>query len=82
MCMQCMAGASLAFGTATTTRSWLATRSWITPKVLKRATIALLATAVTASCFIPAATPPPAPQATGQPTTPLAVSSTAPDLAK
>lgn len=58
MCMQCMAGASLALGTAATTRSWLATRRWMTPKALKRATIALLVAAVTASSFIPAATPP------------------------
>lgn len=70
MCMQCMAGASLALGTATTTRSWLATRSWMTPKALKRATVTLLLAAVTASCFIPAATPPQAAQTTDQPARP------------
>lgn len=71
MCMQCMAGASVALGSAATTRAWLATRTWITPKALKRCTIALLTAALIAASLIPAATP--APQRT-QATPPAAIS--------
>jgi hypothetical protein len=58
--MQCMAGASLAVGGASGARAWLATRpgAWVTPTVLKRVTIALMAAAVIASSlFVPGAAP-------------------------
>lgn len=58
MCVQCLAGASVAVGGATGLRAWLATRSWITPRALRRATVALLTGAVLAAAVItPGATP-------------------------
>lgn len=61
MCVQCMAGASLCVGSASGMRAWLATRgwSWLTPKVMKRATVGLMAAAVVASSVVvPSAAPP------------------------
>lgn len=60
MCMQCMAGASVAMGGATGMRAWLATRGWMTPAAMRRATITLLAGGVIASAtLVGGATPPP-----------------------
>lgn len=60
MCMQCMAGASVAMGGAAGTRGWLATRTWMTPAAMRRATIALLAGGVIASAtLVSGSTPPP-----------------------
>jgi len=44
-----MVTAATAAGAATGARSWLATRSWVSPLALKRATAALLALALVAS---------------------------------
>jgi hypothetical protein len=54
MCMQCMMGAMTAGATASTTRSWLATRhwAWLTPERMRRITIALVITALAASATI------------------------------
>ncbi len=51
MCMQCMATAMTTGAAATGMRAWLATRSpsWMTPRRLKRATVAILAVGVLAS---------------------------------
>lgn len=57
MCMQCMAGASMAVGGAAGTRAWLATRTWVTPRHLKRATIALVGGAILASSTLPGPAP-------------------------
>lgn len=48
MCAQCMATASVAAAGATGIRAWLATRgwSWLTPRRMRSATIALLAVAL------------------------------------
>ena len=67
MCMQCMAGASAAMGGAATTRAWLATRTWMTPLALRRATVALLGAAVLGSAsLVSSSTPPPAQPAATQ----------------
>jgi hypothetical protein len=54
MCMQCMMGAMTAGATASTTRSWLATRrwAWLTPERLQRITVALVVLALIASATI------------------------------
>lgn len=52
MCVQCIASASVAVGGATGLRAWLATRTWISPRALKRATVALLSGAVLAAAVI------------------------------
>jgi hypothetical protein len=48
MCAQCMATATVAAAGASGVRAWLATRSWawLTPRRMRRATIALLAVAL------------------------------------
>ena len=48
MCMQCMATASVAIGSASGIRVWLRNHggAWLTPGRLRAATIALLALAV------------------------------------
>lgn len=66
MCMQCMAGASVAMGGATGMRAWLATRTWMTPAAMRRATITLLAGGVIASATLVGGASAP----TGQPGTP------------
>lgn len=75
MCVQCMAGAATAMGGATGVRAWLATRTWITPKALRRWTIGLLGAGVVASATLVGSTapaqvaaPPSAATAQGQPT--------------
>lgn len=60
MCMQCMAGASVAVGSASGMRAWLAMRgwAWLTPKVMRRITIGLMSAAVLASSvLVPGAAP-------------------------
>lgn len=58
MCVQCIAGASVAVGGATGIRAWLATRKWISPKALRRATVLLLTGGVLAAgALSPALTP-------------------------
>lgn len=54
MCMQCMVGAMGATAGASGTRAWLATRrwSWLTPAVLKRITVGLLAMVLIASTLL------------------------------
>lgn len=52
MCAQCMVTAATAAGAATGARLWLATRSWVTPLVLRRATPTLLALAVLAAGLV------------------------------
>lgn len=54
MCMQCMAGATVAVGSASGMRAWLATRGWarLTPKVMRRITIGLMSAAVLASSVL------------------------------
>jgi len=60
--MQCMAGASLAVGSASGIRAWLATRgwAWLTPKVMRRATVGLMGAAVVASSVLVSSAAPPA----------------------
>ena len=54
MCAQCMMSAMSSAAAATGLRSWLATRqwSWLTPLLLKRITVVLLASALVASAMI------------------------------
>jgi hypothetical protein len=54
MCMQCMATAMTSGAAVTGIRSWLATRqySWLTPTVLRRATICLFALGLLASATL------------------------------
>lgn len=52
MCAQCMVTAATAAGAATGARSWLATRSWVTPVVLRRATAAVLMLALLAAGLV------------------------------
>lgn len=61
MYMQCMAGASLCVGSASGMRAWLARRdwSWLTAKVIKRATVALMAAAAVASSLLVSSVTPP-----------------------
>ncbi len=51
MCAQCMAAAATTVAGATGIRAWLATRrwAWLTPRRLRRMTVALLAIAVVAA---------------------------------
>ncbi len=49
MCAQCLAGAAACVGSASGVRAWLATRPWMTPVTLRRATIILLSAGVLAS---------------------------------
>jgi hypothetical protein len=51
MCIQCMMGAMTATASATGVRAWLAQRewTWLTPKRLRLATVALLAAALVIS---------------------------------
>jgi hypothetical protein len=51
MCIQCMMGAMTATASATGVRAWLAQRewTWLTPKRLRLATVALLAAALVVS---------------------------------
>jgi hypothetical protein len=53
MCMQCMATAMTSGAIVTGARSWFATRefSWLTPALLRRITICLLATAMIVSAL-------------------------------
>lgn len=48
MCAQCMATAAAATAGATGLRAWLATRSWswVTPRRLRRATVAVMVAAL------------------------------------
>jgi hypothetical protein len=52
--MQCMAGAMTAVGAASGTRAYLGTRhfSWLTPRRLRRITIALVLAALLASATL------------------------------
>ena len=54
--MQCMLGAMTAGSAATGTRSWLATRRWISPVALRRA--ALVTSALLVSGSAPASSAP------------------------
>lgn len=69
MCMQCMAGASVAVGSASGMRAWLAMRgwAWLTPKAMRRITIGLMSAAVVASSMFPSGAAPARP-ANGSPT--------------
>jgi hypothetical protein len=51
MCMQCMATASVAVGSASGIRAWIRHRggSWLTPGRMRAVTVALLTLAVLAS---------------------------------
>ncbi|HWC08932.1 MAG TPA: hypothetical protein VG458_07765 [Solirubrobacterales bacterium] len=52
MCMQCMATAATAGAAATGVRAWLATRGWLSARLLKRATAGMIATALFASAAV------------------------------
>ena len=54
MCMQCMMGAMTAGAAASSTRGWLATRTWVwlTPERLRAITVALLVTALVAAATV------------------------------
>jgi hypothetical protein len=54
MCMQCMMGAMTAGAAASSTRSWLATRTWawLTPQRLHAITVALLVGALAAAATV------------------------------
>ncbi len=51
MCAQCMAAAATTVAGATGIRAWLGTRrwAWLTPRRLRRTTVALLAIAIVAA---------------------------------
>ena len=51
MCMQCMAAVATSGAAVTGIRSWLGTRrfAWLTPQMLKRLTIGLVAIGLVAS---------------------------------
>ena len=51
MCVQCMATASVAVGSASGLRAWIAARhfAWLTPRRMKAITITLLVAAVIVS---------------------------------
>jgi hypothetical protein len=53
MCVQCMMGAMTATASASGIRAWLGNRgwTWITPKRLRFATLALIATALVVSAL-------------------------------
>jgi hypothetical protein len=54
MCVQCMASAMAAVGTASGTRAWIASRrfSWMTPRRMRMITIGLLVAALVASATL------------------------------
>ncbi|NLT06132.1 MAG: hypothetical protein GXY03_07455 [Solirubrobacterales bacterium] len=54
MCAQCMAAAATAAAGATGIRAWLGTRrwAWLTPRRLRRATVALLALGLVAAATL------------------------------
>ena len=52
MCMQCAMGAMTAGAAATGGRTWLQTRSWVSPRLLRRATYGLLSAGLLASAFL------------------------------
>lgn len=54
MCVQCMIGAMGATAGASGARAWLATRrwAWLSPRVLKRITLALVIAVLTASSIL------------------------------
>jgi hypothetical protein len=54
MCVQCMASAMAAVGTASGTRAWIASRhfSWLTPQRMKVLTIVLVVAALIASATL------------------------------
>jgi hypothetical protein len=54
MCMQCMASAMTAVGAASGTRAYLGSRhfSWLTPRRLRKITIALVVAALAASATL------------------------------
>ncbi|MDQ3632523.1 MAG: hypothetical protein M3417_14890 [Actinomycetota bacterium] len=54
MCVQCMMGAMGATAGASGTRAWLATRQWVwlTPPVLRKITVGLLAVVLIASTIL------------------------------
>jgi len=52
MCMQCMAGVAAAGAGATGIRAWLATRAWLSPRLLKRVTVGLMTTALFVSATV------------------------------
>jgi hypothetical protein len=54
MCMQCMAGAMTAVGSASGIRAWVANRhfAWLTPSRLRAVTIVLFAAAMIASATL------------------------------
>jgi hypothetical protein len=54
MCVQCMASAMAAVGTASGTRAWIASRhfSWLTPRRMRALTIALVVAALIASATL------------------------------
>jgi hypothetical protein len=59
MCMQCMIGAMTAGAGASGTRAWLGRMraSWLTPKRMRRITIALVVAALGVSTTISGSTP-------------------------
>lgn len=54
MCAQCMAAAATAAAGATGIRAWLGTRrwSWLTPRVLRRITVGLVAAGLVAAATL------------------------------
>lgn len=54
MCVQCVMGAMSVTAGASGTRAWLATRQWacLTPRVLRRITLGLLAVVLIASTIL------------------------------
>ena len=52
MCMACMAGAMTAGSAVTGGRTWLAAQPWMTPRLLRRATISLLVAGLAASSTV------------------------------
>jgi len=52
MCMQCMATAATAGAAATGLRAWLATRSWLSRRLLKQVTVGLIVTALFVSAAV------------------------------
>ena len=52
MCMACMAGAMTAGSAVTGGRTWLAAQPWMTPRLLRRATMGLLVAGLMASSTV------------------------------
>ena len=61
MRMQCMAGTSVAVGSASGIRAWLTNRglAWLTPGVMRRITMGLMSGAVLASSVLVSGAAPP-----------------------